>query len=132
MTMQVNSLSPSHSALSALSLVRRSGIAPGSLVLGVLFFFTGADSRGQETPASAKPKITWKKIVIDTTFRSEGVAVADFNKDGKKDIFVGDVWYEAPDWKMHEVRPHKKWDGDTVYSDSFACFTGDFNGDGYP
>ena len=29
------------------------------------------------------PTITWTKQVIDPKFRSEGVAVADVNKDGK-------------------------------------------------
>ena len=55
-------------------------------------------------------KITWKKIVLDATFRSEGVAVADVNKDGKLDIIVGDCWYEAPkdpagEWKRQFSAP---------------------------
>ena len=41
-------------------------------------------------PAS---RITWHRYVLDTKFRSEGVAVADVNKDGKLDIIAGDVWY---------------------------------------
>lgn len=77
--------------------------------------------------------ITWKKTVIDKTFRSEGVAVADVNKDGKMDILVGDVWYEAPDWKVHEIRkPGNYGDGANGYSQSFACWAEDLNGDGWP
>src|SRR5256885_2390208 len=53
---------------------------------------------------SANAQPTWKKTVIDRVFRSEGVAIADVNKDGKMDILVGDFWYEAPDWKMHPIR----------------------------
>jgi hypothetical protein len=82
-------------------------------------------------PASA---ITWKKTHIDKTFRSEGVAVADVNKDGKMDILVGDVWYAAPDWKMHQIRKPKRDYGNGAggYSESFACWADDINGDGYP
>ena len=78
--------------------------------------------------------ITWKKTVLDKAFRSEGVAVADVNRDGKMDILNGEVWYEAPDWKMHEIRPSKDYtDGNkNVYSHSFACWAEDLNGDGYP
>ncbi|HEV3204772.1 MAG TPA: VCBS repeat-containing protein [Gemmataceae bacterium] len=77
--------------------------------------------------------ITWKKTHIDKIFRSEGAAVADVNKDGKLDIIAGDVWYEAPDWKMHEIRkPGDYGDGVKGYSNSFACFVDDFNGDGWP
>lgn len=79
----------------------------------------------------AGDKISFKKTVIDTTFRSEGVAVGDFNKDGKNDIAAGTVWFEAPDWKMHttgdkapEVDPH-------AYSRSFQTFADDLNGDGW-
>src|SRR5204862_5301606 len=69
-------------------------------------------------------------------FRSEGVGVVDVNKDGRPDIIVGDCWYEAPKekggaWTRHVLRADRKFDP-RVYSDSFACFTDDFNGDGYP
>lgn len=78
---------------------------------------------------------TWKKTVLDTKFRSEGVAVADVNKDGKLDVLVGDVWYEAPDWKVHAIRPGKenyRQGEQNVYSNSFACWSDDLNGDGWP
>ncbi|HTU21999.1 MAG TPA: VCBS repeat-containing protein [Gemmataceae bacterium] len=79
--------------------------------------------------------ITWKKTVIDKRFLSEGVAVADVNKDGKMDVLTGELWFEAPDWKPHRIRPGKDdyRQGDrNVYSNSFACWTDDLNGDGYP
>ncbi|GIW82543.1 MAG: hypothetical protein KatS3mg105_4350 [Gemmatales bacterium] len=77
--------------------------------------------------------IGWRKIQIDKSFRSEGVAAADVNKDGKVDILAGDVWYEAPDWKRHEIRPVGNYgDGSRGYSNSFACFADDFNKDGWP
>jgi hypothetical protein len=90
-------------------------------------------------PAADPPKekddtgITWKKTVIDKKFRSEGVAVADVNKDGKMDVLTGEVWYEAPDWKMHEIqKPGDYGDGENNYSHSFLCWAEDLNGDGWP
>ncbi|MBT4864164.1 MAG: VCBS repeat-containing protein [Planctomycetaceae bacterium] len=73
----------------------------------------------------------WKRITLDKTFRSEGVASADVNKDGKQDVLAGDVWYEAPSWKMHEVRPVGKYDGTKGYSNSFANWAYDVNADGW-
>ena len=67
-------------------------------LLPALSLLTAADGKSDDTG------ITWKKTVLDTKFRSEGVAVADVNKDGKIDILAGEVWYEAPDWKMHEIQ----------------------------
>ena len=75
--------------------------------------------------------VTFKKIVVDKTFRAEGVAVGDINRDGRLDIFAGDVWYAAPDWKMHEIRPVGQYDGTKGYSQCFANFSQDVNGDGW-
>jgi hypothetical protein len=79
------------------------------------------------------PKITWKKTVLDERFRSEGVATADVNQDGKIDVLNGEFWYEAPNWTKHEMQtPMDHGTGENGYSRSFACWTDDFNGDGYP
>ena len=79
------------------------------------------------------PTITWKKTVLDRKFRSEGVAIADVNKDGKIDVLNGEYWYEAPDWTPHEMKPFTDYkDGLGNYSHSFACWADDFNADGYP
>ena len=76
-------------------------------------------------------QVRFKKIIVDKTFRAEGVAVGDINRDGKVDVLAGDVWYAAPDWKMHEIRPVGQYDGSKGYSQCFANFSQDINGDGW-
>jgi hypothetical protein len=93
-----------------------------------------ADRRPAEKAGDTK--VTWKKIVLDRNFHSEGVAVADVNKDGKLDILAGDVWYEGPDFqRMHVLRQggriKPRYDP-LGYSQSFCCWADDLNGDGYP
>jgi hypothetical protein len=89
-----------------------------------------------------EPKLAFRKTQLDDKFRSEGVAVGDFNRDGKMDIAAGFVWYAAPDWKMHVIAseppapngallgspPHFNPKG---YSNSFCTFAEDLNGDGW-
>ena len=75
--------------------------------------------------------VSWTRIQLDPDFRSEGVTAFDVNKDGKLDVVGGEVWYEAPNWTMHEIRPTKKYDGASGYSNSFACFAHDVNADGW-
>ena len=76
-------------------------------------------------------EVRFKKIVVDTAFRSEGVATGDVNHDGKLDIFAGDLWYEAPQWKPHELHAVRKYNPAKGYSKCFANFSDDVNGDGW-
>ncbi len=98
----------------------------------VAFSFALALAPSTAAPKADDVKITWKKTVLDTKFRSEGVAIADVNKDGKIDVLNGEYWYEAPNWKAHELQPFKDHkDGLGNYSRVFACWADDFNGDGF-
>lgn len=81
---------------------------------------------------SASAEIKFKKTVLDTKFRAEGVAVGDFNKDGKLDIATGEGYYAAPDWKLHPIREQvREFKGDGGYSKCFQAWTDDFNRDGW-
>jgi FG-GAP-like repeat len=93
--------------------------------------------------AADAPTIRFKKMQLDAKFRSEGVAVGDFNKDGKMDIAAGFVWYEAPDWKLHTIVKEVPSVNRSPalgtplhfapknYSNSFCNFAEDLNGDGW-
>ena len=80
--------------------------------------------------ASAANPVGFERIEIDLQFRSEGVATADVNKDGKQDVVVGDYWYENPGWTAHEIRKPRKPDRGG-YTEAFAVYTKDFNRDGW-
>lgn len=83
---------------------------------------------GKENP---NQKITFKKILLDTKFRSEGVAVGDFNQDGKLDVAAGSVYYAAPDWKIVPVLDEPQEFDPKGYSNSFCNFSDDLNNDGW-
>lgn len=84
------------------------------------------------TLAVAPREVKFKKTVLDSEFRSEGVTVADVNRDGKLDVLAGNLWYEAPSWTPHEIQPPQKFDAAKGYSNSFVNFTMDVNRDGWP
>ncbi len=79
-------------------------------------------------PLAAETK--FKKVTLDDMFRSEGVGIGDFNKDGKNDVVVGDFWYEAPEWKRHEIRKPRK-ENRGGYTEAFAVYPDDYNKDGW-
>jgi hypothetical protein len=96
------------------------------LIYGVLIYLCSVTvSMGQETSKD------FKKTVLTKDFISEGVAVADLNKDGLMDIIAGYYWFEAPDWTRHEMAPSRTFDPWKEYCESFLNLSMDVNLDGW-
>lgn len=76
-------------------------------------------------------KVKFKKHHLWDEFYTEAATVFDVNKDGKLDIVAGARWFEAPDWRAHNIWQHKKFDYTKGYSDSFLNFAMDVNEDGW-
>ena len=94
----------------------------------ILPFCLSCESQNKTTKIK---NVQFKKAVLSTEFISEGVTVADVNKDGKMDVLAGTFWWQAPEWTRHEITTpyiHPSIDG---YSNSFLNFTMDVNQDGW-
>lgn len=93
------------------------------------FFLLTTASYCVLAPTANADEIRWRKHTINDRSPFECAGAADFNGDGRLDVFCGDSWYEAPHWKRHKVRtvnpgtnPH--------YHEDFADLPLDVNGDG--
>lgn len=73
------------------------------------------------------PEIPFERKTIDLGI-SETCAVADFNNDGRPDIFSGNAWYENPTWKKHTVRDLAEYG---TYLASLTDLALDVDGDGW-
>lgn len=74
----------------------------------------------------------WKLHAINDQSPYEACGAADFNGDGKIDIFCGDSWYEAPAWIQHKVRDVPASGPNPHYYEDFCDSPLDVNGDGRP
>lgn len=82
-------------------------------------------------PAVSGKEVHFTKHIITNDFISEGVAVADVNKDGKIDIIAGAYWFEAPAWTKHMITSQQQYDPATAFSNSFLNFALDVDQDGW-
>jgi hypothetical protein len=101
--------------------------------LVVLIFVAGCADKRQSGSGDAeeqpKDSVAFRKHTLTNEFISEGVTVADVNRDGKIDIIAGAYWFQAPDWKRQEIFPGQAFDGAKGYSNSFLNFSMDVNQD---
>jgi len=81
--------------------------------------------------AQPQDSVRFKKIILTKDFISEGVTVGDVNKDGLMDVMAGSFWFEAPDWKRHEIAKGLIFNPDTTFSNSFLNYSMDVNQDGW-
>ena len=81
--------------------------------------------------ATTVSPVTFRRLKVDGAFRSEGVAVADFNRDGQLEIATGNVLYSGPDWKPQSMLAAAKEYKPEGYSDEFLCFADDIDRDGW-
>src|SRR5260370_24499012 len=77
--------------------------------------------------SARSPEIPFERRTIDLGV-SETCTIADFNNDGRPDIFSGDAWYENPTWKRHELRHLKEYG---TYLESLIDLPLDVDRDGF-
>lgn len=77
--------------------------------------------------------ITFRKQQIESSFRTEGLTAFDVQNTGRLNIVTRQYWYEWPlsTSTRHEISAPRTWDPLTDYSDSYADFPLDVDGDGW-
>lgn len=106
-------------------------LAAGALVLGVVLLAGAAVLLPSPHPANEADAVRFKKHVLTQDFISEGVAVADVNKDERADVVAGPYWFKAPGWTPHEISAPQTFSPAEEYSNSFPNFPLDVNLDGW-
>ena len=77
--------------------------------------------------SARSPEIRFQRKTIDLGV-SETCVIADFNNDGKQDVFSGEAWYENPTWNRRQARQLKEYG---TYLASLTDIALDVDGDGF-
>jgi hypothetical protein len=74
---------------------------------------------------------SFNKLVLDSAYRAEGVAVLDVNRDGHPDIATDQYWYEGPSFIPHEIQTPGTYDPAFMLATGFGIYPEDVDGDGW-
>jgi hypothetical protein len=109
------------------SRARRSSVA-------LLVTLSAGCTRSARPTSTAPTGGAWRPHEIAAASRFEAAGVADFDRDGRLDVFSGDSWYEATGgasgaWTRHKVREIPP-GSDPHYEEDFGDLPLDVDGDG--
>jgi hypothetical protein len=104
----------------------RLSFVPREIAIGSVWLAGWLTCASLQAEPISGAQVHFKRTQLETKFRSEGVAIGDYNHDGQLDIAIG-IWrleQTANGWTPHEI--------DASFSQTHSLCMADINGDGLP